>query len=98
MTIACKNNLTLPDLSKLAEKWPSAYVAREQVGNFSGGMMNSKTQANLDSLGKGCPRVRVGQKIVYRTDDLIKWLESRATACPDKKQPCTCGENCDCEK
>ena len=79
----------------LGEKWPSAFVARTQVSNFSGGLVNEKTLANMDSLGDGPVRVRVGRKIAYPVDSFIIWLESRATLCPDRKKPCSCGECCD---
>lgn len=65
----------------LAEKWPSAFVARTEVSNFSGGLVNVKTIANLDSQKQGPPRVRVGRKIAYPVDSFIQWLESRAEVC-----------------
>ena len=49
----------------LAEKWPSAFVARQEVAHFSGGIINCKTIANLDCQGKGpAGRVRIGRKIL----------------------------------
>jgi len=63
---------------ELATKWPSAWVARNDVGKFSGGLLNPKTLANLDSCGKGIPnRFRVGRLVAYRANDLINWLKSR---------------------
>ena len=41
-----------PNLKALQEKWPSPYVAREEVGRFSGGVLNPRTLANFDSLNK----------------------------------------------
>lgn len=68
------------DFSSLGEKWPSSYVSREKVGEFSGGIVCPKYLANLDSQGKGPKgRVRIGRKIAYPVDLFIKWLESRAT-------------------
>ena len=53
-----------PNLSDLAEKWPSPYVARNEVKAFSGGILTPKYLANLDSAGKGpAGRIRVGRKI-----------------------------------
>jgi hypothetical protein len=66
-------------LSDLADKWPSPYVARNEVGKFSGGILTPKYLANLDSAGKGpAGRIRVGRKIAYPTTSLVRWLESRA--------------------
>jgi hypothetical protein len=67
-----------PDLSDLKRKWPSAVVARTEVGNFSGGLMSEKYIANLDSQGAGPEgRFKVGRKVGYTVDSLITWLESR---------------------
>ena len=68
-----------PDLSAMAEKWPSAYVERQQVYPFSGGAVASGTMANHDSKGTGViGMVRIGRKIIYPVSELIKWLEDRA--------------------
>jgi hypothetical protein len=67
------------DLKRLAEKWPSTLVARTEVGNFSGGLLNEKSMANHDSAGTGVKgRIRIGRKICYPVDSLVAWLESRS--------------------
>ncbi len=63
--------------SKLAEKWPSAFVAREKVEEFSGGILHSRTMANIDSQGIGPEKVRFGRKIAYPVDSLIMWMENK---------------------
>jgi hypothetical protein len=66
------------DLSNLAKKWPSGWVSREKVSEFTGGALSSGRLANLDSIGEGPPgRMKVGRKIVYPVDDLVAWLEER---------------------
>lgn len=66
------------DFKKMAEKWPSSVVAREKVGEFTGGLLNPRTLANLDSLGRGpAGRIRFGRKVAYDVNSLIAWLESR---------------------
>ncbi len=68
-----------PDLRMLAFKWPSAYVSRDKVGEFSGGILHPRTLANLDAKGVG-PRGRIrinNKKIAYPVDELIKWMEER---------------------
>lgn len=52
-------------------------IAREQVGKLLGGVISPKRLANLDSLGEGPKRCRIGRKVAYPTMDLLIWLESR---------------------
>jgi len=68
-----------PDLSSFKNRWPSSFVAREKVGEFSGGILHPRTMANLDALGQGPKgRIRVnGKKIAYPIDELIKWMQAR---------------------
>ncbi len=68
-----------PDLSKLADNWPSPFVARQSIRDFSGGILTSRSLANLDSQGQGpAGRFRVGRKIAYPVESLISWMEKRA--------------------
>lgn len=67
-------------LETLAEKWPSSVVARDQVENFTGGIISSGRIANLDSEGKGPECFRVGRKIVYPVGPFIEWLTCRSEA------------------
>lgn len=68
-----------PDLSSLAQKWPSSIVAREQVSSFTGGVISSSYIANMDCQGAGPKgRIRIGRKVAYPVDDLIAWLEKRS--------------------
>ncbi len=52
-------------------------IARDQVGILLGGVISPKSLANLDSLGEGPTRFRIGRKVVYKTEDLLSWLETR---------------------
>jgi hypothetical protein len=68
------------DLKSLADKWPSTLVARTEIKRFTGGILNEKTMANLDSLQLGPEgRIRIGRKICYPIESLIAWLEDRAS-------------------
>jgi hypothetical protein len=68
-----------PNLSSLASKWPSAFVARSEVSRFSGGLISDRYLANLDSQGAGPPgRVKIGPKVAYPVDALVSWLEARS--------------------
>ena len=62
----------------LADRWASAIVARGEVEKFSGGVLNGKTLANLDSIGEGPPRGRMGRKVFYDVVELCRWMEARA--------------------
>lgn len=64
------------ELSKLIPKLPPL-ISRDHVEELLGGVISAKTLANLDSLGKGPKRMRVGRKVVYLTGDLLEWLETR---------------------
>lgn len=64
----------------LRKSWPSALVARSEVGRFSGGIISSRYLANLDSRGLGIrDRFRVGRKVVYPVTSLISFLQEKAT-------------------
>ena len=71
--------LSQANLSHLAARWPSSLVAREKIGEFTGGIISPKTIANLDATGEGPNgRITVGRKVAYPVASLITWLESRA--------------------
>jgi hypothetical protein len=63
---------------QMAEKWPSAVVARTEIDRFSGGLMSCKYLANLDSQGVGPARVVVGRKVAYPVRELVAWLRERS--------------------
>ncbi len=68
------------NLSEFMSRWPSPYVAREEIGRFSGGILTSKYMANLDCEGKGPKNtIRIGRKIAYHVPSLIEWLEQRSS-------------------
>ncbi|MFH1021359.1 MAG: hypothetical protein V1782_12245 [Pseudomonadota bacterium] len=67
------------DLSILASRWPSPFVAREKIGEFTGGIITPKSMANSDSLKKGPKgRITIGRKVAYPVAELISWLEDRS--------------------
>jgi hypothetical protein len=68
------------EFHRLAERWKSAWVSRQEIGSFTGGVISEKYLANLDSRGLGPKgRIRCGRKICYPVDSLIVWLEGRAS-------------------
>ena len=65
---------------KLASQWGAPFVTRDQrsLDRATGGLLNPRTMANLDSLGKGpAGRLRMGRKIVYPSGSFFEWLVSR---------------------
>ena len=64
------------DLSNLLPKLPPL-ISRDHVEKLLGGVISSKSLANLDSLGEGPKRMRIGRKVVYKTEDLLEWLAKR---------------------
>ena len=64
------------DFSNLIPKLPPL-ISRDHVEKLLGGVISSKTLANYDSLGEGPKRMRVGRKVVYKTEHLLEWLAQR---------------------
>jgi hypothetical protein len=64
------------DFSELETKLPPV-IARDHVEKLLRGIISSKRFANLDSLGEGPKRMRVGRKVAYLTEDLLEWLAQR---------------------
>ena len=63
---------------KMVDEWPSAIIARTEVGKYSGGLLNPKTMANIDSLGQGPERVTVGRKVAYVAKSMGTWMRNRS--------------------
>lgn len=77
-----KKNQTLmaPDFQLMVESWDGGpYVPRSLVDKFSGGILNPKTLANLDSQGEGPERVKYGKKIYYPVEKLAQWAQRRSS-------------------
>jgi hypothetical protein len=70
----------MSQLDALKSRWPSAYVARREIRQFTGGLVSSGTLANADSDGTGPEgKVRIGRNIGYPVDSVIAWLKARIT-------------------
>jgi len=67
-----------PNFDDLKKSWPSPFVARTEISRMTGGILQRTTIANLDAKGEGPGgRFRVGRKIAYPVDEIIKFLEQR---------------------
>lgn len=63
---------------EFAEKWPSLFVARDEVGNFTEGMYKAASLNTFDAKGDGVsPRYRMGRRVFYRVPDLVEWGNNR---------------------
>lgn len=68
-------------LWELKKTWPSAIVARKDVGKFSGGLLHPRYMSNLDSRKEGpAGKIKLGRRVAYSVDSLIEWMEARAKA------------------
>ena len=71
-------------LDSLADRWPSEIVARKEIGKFTGGVLSSRTLANMDSKGTGIPeRFLLANQVAYPVSAVIAWLKERSS--PDWK-------------
>lgn len=65
-------------LDDLKNEWKSKIIAREKLSEFTGGVLNSRHIANLDSAGRGIPgKMRCGKKIYYPIENVIAFIKSR---------------------
>jgi hypothetical protein len=71
------DNMQHDIFSELVNRWPSSIVARSEIRRFTGGLYSGRYIANLDSLGKGPPRITIGRRVAYPIQGLIAWLQKR---------------------
>lgn len=65
-------------IDEMATKWPSTFVARSALAQFSGGAICGKTIANLESLGDGpANKFFIGGKACYPVASVIAFLKGR---------------------
>jgi hypothetical protein len=68
------------NLTTLADNWSSDLISRDQqqLDSFSGGILNARTLANVDSLGTGPKgRVKIGRKVAYPVHSLVEWMQAK---------------------
>ncbi len=64
---------------EMADRWPSAVVARREVGTFTGGLIKPKYLANQDSLKLGpSERIEAFGRVAYPVSSFVDWLRNRA--------------------
>ena len=65
-------------LSTILPQLPSL-LTRKDIGKHFGTLISPGYLANLDSEGKGPQKYRIGHKVVYKREDFVAWLTSRAS-------------------
>jgi hypothetical protein len=61
----------------LFDRWPSPFVLRSQIGEFSCGLISPSSMATMDSRNTGPSSIRMGKRLFYGKADLIKWMKRR---------------------
>jgi len=71
-------NLT-PDFSHIVKNNPSGWILRSDLTEKTGGLLHSRTAANLDSQGEGIPgRITMGKrKVAYPVQQVVNFLTAR---------------------
>lgn len=73
--------MTMDDLKKQLLETCPPIIARNEVGRITGGLINPRTLANLDSLGQGPQgKVSMGKiRVGYIREPFINWFVNRLT-------------------
>lgn len=79
--------MSKPDLSQIFEELPPI-IARTEVSRLLGGFISEGYLANLDCLGLGPDRLKIGKRTGYTRESLRKWMEERSQIISSG----TCGE------
>jgi len=64
----------------LAEQWKAEFVSRQQLHEFTRGILKAGTVSNLDSKKQFVKKYRIGRKVFYKTADVIEYLNKRIIA------------------
>lgn len=66
------------DLEKMAEDWPSPFVARTEIEKFTKGLYKTKSMNVFDGMGTGIKRkILLGSRVAYLKEDVIEWLKQK---------------------
>jgi hypothetical protein len=65
-------------LDKLKEKWPSTFVSRDRIEEFTEGLFKQTSMNTMDARGDGInKRYRIGNRVFYEVDEVIEWLKTK---------------------
>ena len=59
---------------QMVQRWAAPLVCRSEVPKFCGGLIQSKTLANLKSQKQGPPHFRFRNRVCYETRALANWM------------------------
>ena len=70
-----------PDFSHIFKNNPSGWILRADLTEKTGGLLNSRTVANLDSQGTGIPgRITIGKrKVAYPVQAVVDFLSEHCS-------------------
>ncbi len=73
-----KKQKAVATIRQAAEQWPSPFVARKAVKEFTGGLYSTAHLANADCLKTGPEGAfRIGRGVAYPTQSFCDWLISK---------------------
>lgn len=64
-------------LDRMAERWPSEFIARKKVEEFTGGLLTGKTVANFEARKEGPPKIKWGRNAGYPKGPFVEWFKRR---------------------
>ena len=65
-------------IRQAGDRYPSTFICRSEVPQFTGGIVTTGTLANLDSKKIGIPNAfRIGRRVCYPIESVVDWLISR---------------------
>jgi hypothetical protein len=66
------------NLEKLKGKWPSPFVSRDRIEEFTEGFFKQSSMNTMDARGDGInTRYRIRNRVFYEVDEVIKWLKTK---------------------
>jgi hypothetical protein len=79
--VIMQNQISIEQIfDNLSRKAPEI-LTRQKIHELTGGLISSKTLANLDSEGDGIqPRLRIGGKVAYPKEAVIEFLKRRCVS------------------
>ncbi len=73
--------VAIETIRQAGESWPTTFVARSRIPDFTGGLIAVGTIANRDSAGTGPKGVfKIGRQACYPVAHLCDWLIERLEA------------------
>ena len=70
-------------IQNLRQSLPATF-GRKWIQQQIGGILSSRTLANLDSLGLGPPHKYISNKVIYERESFLIWLAPRLTDQPGR--------------